>query len=255
MAGLAGGGTDVAPASGAPGAQGALVKGRAVEKDVSPIGWKPSWGVLMALVLAALGGTLPAASAAPKATIANDARLAGDAKRTRFIADLSRKVDVNVFALGDPYRVIVDLPDVAFQMPAGLGKEKRGLVTGYRYGLFAPGKSRVVIDVDGPFLIDKAFVLDAQPDQPARLVVDLVPTDRETFLAKLRETKSAPPSEGTVLSSRGRSAGRWHAGGDFGSRPWGRRSRHHECERHHGERGRARFRQDVESAARSRRAL
>ena len=171
-----------------------------MEKDISPIGWKPSWGVLMALVLAALGGTLPAASAAPKATIANDARLAGDAKRTRFIADLSRKVDVNVFALGDPYRVIVDLPDVDFQMPAGLGKEKRGLVTGYRYGLFAPGKSRVVIDVDGPFLIDKAFVLDAQPDQPARLVVDLVPTDRETFLAKLRETKSAPPSEGEVLT-------------------------------------------------------
>ncbi len=81
-------------------------------------------------------------------------------------------------------------PDVNFQMPAGLGTEKRGLVTAFRYGLFAPGKSRIVLDVGGPFLIDKAFVLDARDDQPARLVVDLVPTDEKTFLAKLKETPS-----------------------------------------------------------------
>jgi N-acetylmuramoyl-L-alanine amidase len=156
----------------------------------------PSRGVALALLLAALGLHAPVASAAPaKPAIANDARLAGDTTRTRFIADLSKKVDVSVFALDDPYRVIVDLPDVSFQMPPGLGKEARGLVTGYRYGLFAPGKSRIVLDLSGPFLIDKAFVLDARPDQPARLVVDLVPTDRATFLAKLREEKNTAASD------------------------------------------------------------
>lgn len=128
--------------------------------------------------------------------VAKDARLAGDRGRTRFIADLSKKVDVSVFSLADPYRVIVDLPEVNFQMPAGLGTEKRGLVTGYRYGLFAPGKSRIVIDMSGPFLVDKAFVLDATSDQPARLVVDLVPTDRMTFFAKLRDAKS--PAVGSI---------------------------------------------------------
>ena len=93
--------------------------------------------------------------------------------------------------MGEPpaYRVIVDLPEVSFQMPEGLGTEKRGLVTGYRYGMFAPGKSRIVIDVSGPFLVDKAFVLEARADQPARLVVDLVVTDRTTFLAKLRAAR------------------------------------------------------------------
>jgi len=125
-------------------------------------------------------------------TVANDARLAGDRDHTRFIADLSKKVDISVFSLADPYRVIIDLPEVNFQMPPGLGTEKRGLVTGYRYGLFAPGKSRIVIDVKTPFLVDKAFVLDERPDQPARLVVDLVPSDRTTFLAKLRDVKSPP---------------------------------------------------------------
>ena len=96
----------------------------------------------------------------PSQAVAKDARLAGDRERTRFIADLSKKVEVRAFALDDPYRVIVDVPDVSFQMPDGIGKEKSGLVTAYRYGLFAPGKSRIVIDVTGPFLIDKAFVLE-----------------------------------------------------------------------------------------------
>ena len=146
--------------------------------------------VLLALLLASVGTWPQQAHAGSRQTIANDARVAGDRARTRFIADLSKKVDVNVFALGDPYRVIVDLPEVNFQMPPGLGTESRGLVSGYRFGLFAPGKSRIVIDVNGPFLVDKAFVLDQRPDQPARLVVDLVATDRATFQAKLREASA-----------------------------------------------------------------
>jgi N-acetylmuramoyl-L-alanine amidase len=158
----------------------------------------PAWIAATALLLAAASLLHPAAAESNPA-IAKDARLAGDSERTRFIADLSRKVEVRTFALGNPYRVIVDAADVSFQMPAGLGKEQRGLITAYRYGLFAPGKSRIVIDVSGPFLIDKAFVLEPRDDQPARLVIDLVPTDEKTFLAKLEEAKSqdakdaAPP--------------------------------------------------------------
>jgi N-acetylmuramoyl-L-alanine amidase len=154
----------------------------------------PSGVVILSLLLATGVGAVHA-HAGPKSAIANDARLAGDRQRTRFIADLSKKVEIHAFALDDPYRVIVDLPDVSFQMPAGLGKEARGLVTGYRYGLFAAGKSRIVIDVSAPFLIDKAFVLEASDDQPARLVVDLIPTDRDSFLANLRESPASPAAE------------------------------------------------------------
>src|SRR4029450_2616622 len=128
---------------------------------------------LIAQSFAGGGGTKPA--------VANDARVAGDRERTRFIADLSKKVDVHVFALGNPYRVIVDGPDVSFQRPDGGGAARRGLFTAYRYGLFAPGKARIVIDVAGPFLVDKAFVLEPRDEQPARLVIDLVPTNEKTF--------------------------------------------------------------------------
>lgn len=167
----------------------------------------PAWAVAGVVLLASLGPSGLAAKAESNPAVAKDARVAGDRERTRFIADLSKKVDVHVFALGNPYRVIVDAPDVNFQMPDGVGKEKRGLVTAYRYGLFAPGKARIVLDVSGPFLIDKAFVLEARDDQPARLVVDLVPTDEKTFLAKLKEAKpseaaSAAPSALAQTPSR-----------------------------------------------------
>jgi N-acetylmuramoyl-L-alanine amidase len=155
----------------------------------------PFWATAFVL-LAAMSGLLSAPAHA--GTIAKDARLAGDRERTRFIADLSKKVDVHVFALGNPYRVIVDAPDVSFQMPPGIGKEQRGLVTAYRYGLFAPGKSRIVIDANGPFLIDKSFVLEPRDDQPARLVIDLIPTDEATFQAKLRKAKPNS-AEGTPV--------------------------------------------------------
>ena len=137
----------------------------------------------------------PKPALATDGVVAKDARLAGDRQRTRFIADLSKKVEVKVFALGNPYRVIVDAADVSFQMPDGIGNEQRGLVKAFRFGLFAPGKSRIVLDIGGPFLIDHSFVLGARDDQPARLVIDLVPTDEKTFLAKQREQRSKTQEE------------------------------------------------------------
>jgi N-acetylmuramoyl-L-alanine amidase len=149
----------------------------------------PIWLLAFVLLSMPIGLlSLPAHAQSGDAS-ASGARLAGDRERTRFIADLSKKVDVHVFALGNPYRVIVDAADVSFQMPSGLGKERRGLVSAYRYGLFAPGKSRIVIDINNPFFIDRYFVIEARDDQPARLVIDLVPTNEATFLAKLREAK------------------------------------------------------------------
>ena len=43
---------------------------------------------------------------------------AGDAKHTRFVVDLTRKIDVRAFTLATRFRVVVDLPQVTFQLPA-----------------------------------------------------------------------------------------------------------------------------------------
>lgn len=110
-----------------------------------------------------------------------DARVVGDETRTRFIADVSAPVDAAVFALADPYRIVVDLPEVRFVLPDAAGSAGRGLVSAFRYGFISAGKSRIVIDATGPVAIDKQFTVPAANGQPARLVIDAVPTTREKF--------------------------------------------------------------------------
>ena len=92
--------------------------------------------------------------------IASDARLGGDAGRTRLVFDLSRTIEIAAFTLADPYRVVIDLPQVTFQLPARTGEQGRGLIKAFRYGLVMQGGSRIVIDATGPVRIDKAFVLE-----------------------------------------------------------------------------------------------
>jgi N-acetylmuramoyl-L-alanine amidase len=126
--------------------------------------------------------TLPAADSFPVAT---DARLGGDESQTRFVMDLDRRIDLHVFTLADPYRVVLDIPQIRFQLPPNTGESGRGLVKTFRFGLVMAGGSRVVLDVSKPVRIDKAFVVDAADGAPARLVLDLVATDRDSFLRKI----------------------------------------------------------------------
>lgn len=113
--------------------------------------------------------------------VASGVRVAGDNKQTRFILDLDRKIDARAFVLADPYRVVVDIPQVTFDLPAGAGTSGRGLIKAFRYGLVMPGGSRVVFDLTGPAKIEKAHVIDAANGQPARLVVELAAVDAAAF--------------------------------------------------------------------------
>ncbi|MDB5514180.1 MAG: N-acetylmuramoyl-L-alanine amidase [Tardiphaga sp.] len=117
--------------------------------------------------------------------VASDVRVAGDDKRTRFILDLDRTVQLRAFALADPYRVVVDLPQTTFRLGAEFGATGRGLIKAFRYGLVMPGGSRIVFDLTGPAKIEKAYVLDSANGQPARLIIDLEAVDRTTFVQSL----------------------------------------------------------------------
>jgi N-acetylmuramoyl-L-alanine amidase len=117
--------------------------------------------------------------------VASDVRLAGDDKRTRFILDLDKSVQLRAFALADPYRVVVDLPQVTFHLASQAGNAGRGLIKAFRYGLVMPGGSRMVFDLTGPARVDKAYVLDAANGQPARLIIDLEAVDRTAFVQSL----------------------------------------------------------------------
>ena len=164
---------------------------------VRAAGWALFGAVFAGVVCAAEG---PARGAPGDSyPVATDVRLAGDEAQTRFVMDLSRKIDLHAFTLADPYRVIVDIPEVTFQLPPKAGDSGRGLIKAFRYGVMMPGGSRMVFDVTKPVRIDNAYVVDATDSAPARLVLDLAPTDRDSFLKKMAlEGKSAPASAASV---------------------------------------------------------
>jgi N-acetylmuramoyl-L-alanine amidase len=152
---------------------------------------------LVAAVLVAataVAGVCGAARAEPEGpVVAREARVAGDATRTRFVMDLSRPVEFAVSTLSDPYRIVIDLPEVRFDLEDAAGREGRGLIHAWRFGQFAAGKSRIVLDATGPVAVDKAFVLPPVSGQATRFVLDLVGSDRTAFLKSVEETKPAEP--------------------------------------------------------------
>jgi N-acetylmuramoyl-L-alanine amidase len=107
---------------------------------------------------------------------------------TRFSMLLSARVPYHVSYLANPYRVVLDTPDVTFQLPVTAGRQGQGLIRAYRYGLFAPGKARVVIDTAQPVRVQKQAMNVDPAGGGARLILDLAPTDEESFLASI-----APP--------------------------------------------------------------
>jgi N-acetylmuramoyl-L-alanine amidase len=137
--------------------------------------------------------TIPRAAEAPPQgpvaasnfPVASDARLAGDGKQTRFILDLDKAIPFRAFTLADPYRVVVDIPQIDFQLPSGTGGAAKGLVKAFRYGLVMPGGSRLVFDLTGPAKIANSSMLEAANGQPPRLVLELEEVDRTSFVQSL----------------------------------------------------------------------
>jgi N-acetylmuramoyl-L-alanine amidase len=132
-------------------------------------------------------GVQAVASPSDGAPVATDVRLGGDDKQTRFIMDFDRPIDMAAFTLADPYRVVVDMPQVVFKLSPNVGDQGRGLVKAFRFGLIMQGGSRIVLDTKGPVRVEKAFTIPAADGQPARLVLDLVATDRDGFLRNIAQ--------------------------------------------------------------------
>jgi len=147
--------------------------------------------VVLAVVVAASCAAVwaPALAAAPSVT---DARLGTSGETTRFVLELSDKVEANAFTLTDPYRLVIDLPAVDWQLGSDFVPTGRGLVSRFRYGLFRPSNARVVIDLNGPVAVSRSFVLPPDPSNGRdwRIVYDLTATSDALF----RQKAGWPPS-------------------------------------------------------------
>jgi N-acetylmuramoyl-L-alanine amidase len=157
--------------------------------------WRSAFPALSLLWLLALA----AGPAVGAVSVVHDLRVGDHGSKTRFVLELGDRVDFKAFALADPYRLVVDLPEVGWTLPARPLPADIGLLASLRYGLVRPGQSRIVLDLKAPATIQAAFLIEPQAGQPYRLVVDLVPSTREAVLA----AASASADAGTDLPSPG----------------------------------------------------
>ncbi|GJE56989.1 MULTISPECIES: N-acetylmuramoyl-L-alanine amidase [Methylobacterium] len=86
--------------------------------------------------------------------VAIGAELATQGTATTLTLILSKPVEARAFVMERPDRAVIDLPEVNFQIGPEAGIKREGVVTSYRYGLFAPGRSRIVVDLAGPAVVD-----------------------------------------------------------------------------------------------------
>jgi N-acetylmuramoyl-L-alanine amidase len=124
----------------------------------------------------------PASLAKPSVTAA---RIGPHPDMTRFVLELSAAPAFEVFTLQDPFRVVIDLPEMDWRIPPAGVPKRMGVIEDLRFGLFQPGRSRVVLDVKSPVKVRKVHILPPVGKYAThRLVIDLQPISRSAFRAQ-----------------------------------------------------------------------
>lgn len=126
---------------------------------------------------------------APKQALAEDPAVTGvrlgiNEGKTRVVLDLTKPVPYSAFLLSDPYRLVIDLPEVGWSVNGGSTAGNKGVVTRLRYGHFRAGNSRVVLDLDRPVIIATHGPLTG----PHRIMFDLAPVRKSNFKPSVKVT-------------------------------------------------------------------
>ncbi len=135
-------------------------------------------------------------------------RIGHDKGSTRFVLDIDQNIKFNVFTLANPNRIVIDITEVAWKNNFG-GAKGKGFIDRYRFGLFKPGTSRIVLDVKNPVIVNKAFVISPKRGKPFRFVVDLKKVSKKAFdnrvkkpIPRLPKRKAATRPDKDLRSNR-----------------------------------------------------
>jgi N-acetylmuramoyl-L-alanine amidase len=137
-----------------------------------------------------------------RAADVSDVRIGVHPGKTRMVIELIDKVPYRFFTLQDPYRIVIDLPEVEWKIPENPRNPSGGIITSYRFGLFQSGNSRLVVDIDKPAKLVNHLMLPASQGHPYRLVLDLEPVSVAEFAQSERQFTSKdwvePPARGAI---------------------------------------------------------
>jgi N-acetylmuramoyl-L-alanine amidase len=136
-----------------------------------------------------------------------DSRVTATQDRARLVLDLTTPTEFAVHTAVDPMSVVVELRG----QTGGAGDANQpagdGLITSYAVESPGADRVRVTLSLSGPAQVQQSYILDAFEDQPARLVIDLVPDTAENFAANARgddtdDAEAQPAPAPTALDGR-----------------------------------------------------
>jgi N-acetylmuramoyl-L-alanine amidase len=129
------------------------------------------------LAVALIAGSV---EAAPPAV--DKVRVQSHAGFTRVVLETTAPIEPNLFTMGRPHRLVIDLPELQWRIPRPSGFVDSPLVKKFSFGLFQPGVSRLVLNLSAPtqivgrklsrsgrtffYEIDLAYLPAAQPPVP-----------------------------------------------------------------------------------------
>lgn len=139
--------------------------------------------------LARILGLLALIAAAPQADAAStvqDIKLLPHDAGVRVVIELGSQVPFQHQTYDHPPRLVIELPDVSWQIPPRQGERAYRMVKGFQFGRIKDGVSRLIIDMDRGFEIETVFELPPSDSSGYRIVTDLAPLPGTVEMSRQR---------------------------------------------------------------------
>ncbi|MEO9296633.1 N-acetylmuramoyl-L-alanine amidase [Devosia alba] len=115
-----------------------------------------------------------------------DARVTQTRDRARLVIDLADKTEFALVSLSEPDRLAIDVRAATSTVPEpNVEVTDEGVIAQYQLEQAGPDRVRTTLMLSAPAQVQQAYVLAAFEDQPARLVVDIIPATAEEFAANV----------------------------------------------------------------------
>ena len=148
--------------------------------------------LFVALGVAHAGEAAPDDPAPP---VAAAAHLFDEGEIARLSFDMSAPVAGRAREIEGPDRIVLDMPEVSFRIPPAVGRvtaaKSDAIVKAFRFGLFGPGKSRVVVDLARSACVVKVDSRPLAHSGASRLTLELKACSHDSFAAAAED--HAPP--------------------------------------------------------------
>lgn len=115
-------------------------------------------------------------------------RLGNHDEITRFVVEVPKEIEYNIFAIPSPNRIVADISISSDNIKINKAENSKGCIKGIRTGTSYSDKLRIVIDLSTPAYVKKSFLLAPSGGFGWRFVIDLEKISQDSFLEKIGTT-------------------------------------------------------------------